>query len=87
MARVGVYWHERQNISAVSSGTQTTDWDWPDSSQESKHGSLHYNRAHAHWNRWLDILSLPKRRNNQINDVTKRSSGVLSALFYSFFVL
>lgn len=45
MARVGVYWQEQQNISAVSSGTQTTDWDWPDSSQEANHGSLQYNRG------------------------------------------
>lgn len=45
MARVGVYWQEHQNISAVSSGTQTTDCDWPDHSQEWKHGSLQYNRG------------------------------------------
>lgn len=45
MARVGVYWQEQQNISAVSSGTQTTDCDWPDHSQEWKDGSLRYNRG------------------------------------------
>lgn len=45
MARVGVYWQEHQNISAVSSGTQTTDCDWPGHSQESKHGSLQYKRC------------------------------------------
>lgn len=43
MARVGVYWHKHQNTSAVSSGTQTTDCDWPDCSQELKPRSLQYN--------------------------------------------
>lgn len=34
---------ELQNTSAVSSGTWTTDCDWPDCSQEVKPRSLQYN--------------------------------------------
>lgn len=34
MVRVGVYWQEHQNTSAVSSGTQTAHCDWPHCSQE-----------------------------------------------------
>lgn len=36
---------KRQNTSAVSSGTQTTDCDWSDCSQEVKPRSLQYNRG------------------------------------------
>lgn len=43
MARVGVYWQEHQNTSAVSSGIRTAHCDWPDCSQELKPRSLQYN--------------------------------------------
>lgn len=88
MARVGVYWQEQQNISAVSSGTQTTDCDWPDHSQEWKDGSLRYNRGWREskrdpqqvWlcsprNWWLNVLLLLKRRHHQNKDVMERSLG------------
>lgn len=42
MARVGVYWQEHQNTSAVSSGTHTAHCDWPDRSQELKPRPLQY---------------------------------------------
>lgn len=43
MVRVGVYWQEHENTSAVSSGTQTAYCDWPDCSQELKPRSVQYN--------------------------------------------